>query len=74
MFEQIGIALTGVIAIWLSQDTRESHRKWSSVFGCIAQPFWFIATWKAQQWGMFFLCFFYTAAWFKGFYNYWIKK
>ena len=39
--EQIAIALTGVVAIWLSQDHRIQFRKWASIFGLIGQPFWF---------------------------------
>ena len=70
--EQIGIAFFGVIGIWLSQDKREAWRKWACVFGMIGQPFWFYATYTNEQWGMFFLCFFYTFAWLKGFYNNWL--
>lgn len=49
---QIGIALCGVTAVFLSQDARESRRRWSSVFGLAGQPFW---AWEAiahQQWGI----------------------
>ena len=71
--DQIMIALTGVIAIWLSQDLKESRRKWASVFGLVGQPFWFYAAWTAEQWGIFVLCFAYTWAWYKGFRNYWLS-
>ena len=74
MIEQIMIALCGVSAVFLSQCERHNLRKWASVIGLIGQPFWLIATWKAQQWGIFGLCFVYTAAWAKGFYTYWLKK
>jgi len=72
--EQIGIAIFGVIAIWLSQDKRNSYRKWACIFGLIGQPFWFYSSYIAEQWGIFTLCFFYTYAWFKGLHNNWIKK
>ena len=72
--EQIGIALFGVFAVWLSQDARANWRKWACIFGLIGQPFWFYATYKASQWGMFGLCFLYSYAWGKGFYINWIKK
>lgn len=71
-FEQIGIALTGAVAVWLSQDKREGWRKYACILGLIGQPFWFYATWKAEQWGMFGLCFMYTWGWFKGFRNHWL--
>jgi hypothetical protein len=70
--DQIGIALTGCVAIYLSQDQRESWRRWSSVLGMLGQPFWFYATWKAEQWGIFALTFIYTYSWGRGLWAYWL--
>lgn len=72
--EQIAIALTGGIAIWLSQQHRENWKKYASILGLIGQPFWFYATYKAEQWGIFGLTFFYTYSWAVGFKNSWVKK
>jgi hypothetical protein len=72
--EQIGIAVFGVAAIRLSQDARRSVQRWACVAGLCAQPFWFYATYSAQQWGIFGLCFFYTWAWARGIRTYWIAK
>lgn len=72
--EQILIALTGVVAIWLSQDKREKWRRYACLFGIIGQPFWFYSAYTAEQWGIFTLCFFYTWAWLKGVNNNWFKK
>ena len=72
MIDQIAIGLCGVAAIFLSQDQRESWRRWACIFGLIAQPFWFIATWRAQQYGIFAVCFLYAFSWLRGFYGYWI--
>lgn len=74
MIAQLGIALFGVAAIWLSQDALESRRRWASVLGLAGQPFWFWATFSAQQWGMFALCFLYSWSWFKGFRLHWMGK
>lgn len=71
--EQIGIALFGVTAIFLSQVDSPEAKKYASIFGLLSQPFWFYATYTASQWGMFFLCFMYAGAWGMGFYNNWIK-
>lgn len=71
--EQIAIALTGATAIWLTQQHRESWKKYASILGLIGQPFWFYATYKAEQWGIFGLTFFYTYSWAIGFKNNWIK-
>jgi len=71
--DQIGIALSGVIAVWLTQDKRESWRLWACVFGMLGQPFWFYATWKAEQWGIFALCTLYTYAWARGVWTHWLS-
>lgn len=70
--EQVGIALTGVVAIWLSQDKRERWRKYACLFGLAGQPFWFYSAYSTEQWGIFILCTFYTWAWLKGFRNNWL--
>jgi hypothetical protein len=72
--EQIAIAFTGVIAIWLSQDTRQERRKFACIFGLIGQPFWFYAAYTAEQWGIFALCFLYTWSWLRGVKNNWLAK
>lgn len=72
MFAQLFIALFGVTAVALTQSTLHERRKWASIFGLIGQPFWFYAAYTTQQWGIFALCFLYTASWAKGFYNFWI--
>ena len=71
--DQIGIALSGVIAVWLTQDKRENWRRWACVFGMLGQPFWFYATWKAEQWGIFALCALYAYAWARGVWTHWLS-
>lgn len=71
--EQIAIAMTGVVAIFLSQSTKGDWRRWACVFGLVGQPFWFYATFKAEQWGIFALCFLYTFSWARGVWNFWLK-
>lgn len=68
------IVVTGMSAVWLSQDRQSSKRKYACLFGLLGQPFWFYTTYQAEQWGIFMLTFFYTFAWGKGFYLFWIKK
>jgi hypothetical protein len=74
MIEQLFIAITELVAIWLLQDKRESHRKFAPIFGLLGQPFWFYSSYIADQWGAFILCFFFTAAWIKGLKDYWFTK
>ena len=71
--DQIGIAVSGVVAVWLTQDKRESWRRWACIFGMLGQPFWFYAAWKAEQWGIFALCALYTYAWARGFWTHWLS-
>lgn len=71
--EQIGIAMTGVVAIFLSQSKHARLRKWACIFGLVGQPFWFYASYKAAQWGIFGLSFLYAAAWLRGFVNNWVR-
>jgi hypothetical protein len=70
--DQIGITLSGVIAVWLTQDKRATCRRLACVFGMFAQPFWFYAAWKAEQWGIFAMCTLYTYAWARGIWIHWI--
>ena len=70
MIEQVCIAVTELIAIWLIHDKRDHYSKFASI---LRTPFWFYASYTADQWGSFFLCFFFTAAWLKSLNEYWIK-
>ena len=71
MLEQIIIAITGVFAIWLSQDADQNRRKYAPIIGLIGQPFWFYSSYASEQWGIFVLSFFFTAAWYRGYRTYW---
>ncbi len=74
MISQIAIAITGILAVWLSQDARLDRRKHACWFGLAGQPFWFYVSFNEQQWGIFLLSFFYTAAWLRGLKMYWLDK
>lgn len=71
---QIGIAVCGVTAVWLSQDERPHWRRWSSVFGLMGQPFWIAETISAEQYGILALCLLYTLSWWRGFRAHWLLK
>ena len=72
--EQIIIAFTGIIAIWLTQQNRNAWKKYACLFGVAGQPFWFYSAYSTEQWGIFVLCVFYTYAWCLGVKNNWITK
>lgn len=71
--DQLFIAVSGTLSIWLTQQHREAWKRYACLIGMIGQPFFFYATYSAEQWGMFFLTFFYTYSWALGIYNNWIK-
>jgi len=70
--EQIAIVFTGAVAIWLTQQANESWKKYACLFGLAGQPFWFYASYQAEQWGVFAMCFVYTWSWLLGFKNNWL--
>jgi hypothetical protein len=71
---QIGIAICGVTAIYLSQDSNEKRRRWACIFGLAGQPFWILETIAAEQWGILVLCALYTWSWWRGFRTHWLKR
>jgi hypothetical protein len=74
VIDQLAIGLCGVAAVFLSQDKRESRRRYACLFGLASQPFWLYTTWHAQQYGIFALCFLYMFSWMRGFYGHWIVR
>lgn len=71
----LAIMFTGVIAVFLTQQSSPSLKKYAclfGLFGLFAHPFWFYATYQAGQWGIFM----YMYSWLMGVgvYNNWIKK
>ena len=73
MIDQIAIALTGVVAIFLTQSSNPEHRRYACLFGMASQPFWFYAAYTAGQWGILILNCFYALAWGKGVWLHWIQ-
>lgn len=72
MIDQIGIAVTGTVAVFLTQSTRPERRRYACLFGIVGQPFWFYSTYHAQQWGTLFICLIYATAWLKGLWTHWL--
>lgn len=68
--QQGAILLLSSAAMWVLAMPAPANR-WGFVIGLAAQPFWFIATWRARQWGMFANTFIYTAALLVGLRNHW---
>jgi len=74
MIIQLIIAVTSISAIALTQQSNEELKKYACFPVMIGQPFWFVSSYQAEQWGIFCLCFVYSYFWCLGMYNNWIKK
>lgn len=72
-FAQIVIAFTGMVAIYLTQQSKDALKKYAPILGLVGQPFWYYTTLLNEQYGIFFLTLGYTYLWGMGFYNNWIK-
>lgn len=71
--DQIAIAVFGAGAAWLSQARTFRMRRWACVFGILAQPGFFWASWRTGQWGVFLLTTIYAGAWVRGVWTHWIR-
>lgn len=70
---QLGIALTGVTAIFLTQSKSTRVQRYACLFGIAGQPFWIWSAIAAEQWGILAMCALYTFAWGKGVWLHWLK-
>ena len=52
--DQIGITLSGVIAVWLTQDERATWRRWACVFGMLAPAVLVLRGMEGRAVGYFF--------------------
>lgn len=72
--EQLAIAFTGAVAIYLTQQSRQEWKRCACLFGMAGQPFWIYSAVSNHQWGIAVLCVFYAYSWGLGTYNNWIKR
>ena len=71
---QIGIAFTGVTAIYLTQCGKANWARYACLFGLAGEPFWFWSAIEAHQLGVVALAFLYTFAWGKGLWLHWLRS
>ncbi len=64
--EQLGIAMFGLTALWLSMGNSHSGRKWAPLIGLAGQPFWLLYALKTNGWGLGLLVAAYTAVYLRG--------
>lgn len=69
---QVPLFVLTILAVAYSQAPNAKARKWSPIFGIAAQPFWFISTINASQWGIAALTVIYTAIYLYGFKVQWL--
>lgn len=68
--DQLFILVLGVAGVALAVAPSRQLQAYGVLVVLAAQPFWFYATWQAQQLGAFASCFFITAAWCRGLHTY----
>ena len=73
MIDQIAIGIFGLASIWLTNDPRDSWRRWACIAGLCAQPFWIYSSYQAGQWGIFALSFAYAFGWMRGLRHHWLR-
>ena len=73
MISQIFLLAFSVTGVYCSASKEHRSLRWASVFGLMAQPFWFYQTYTHEQWGIFSLSFVFTGLYMKGFYIYWLR-
>jgi len=71
--EQWAILAMGPTAVYMTQHRNPKVRRCACIVGLCSQPFWFYASFKAHQWGMFTAAAVYTCSWATGIYNNWVK-
>lgn len=70
---QLGIACTGVTAIFLTQCKSAELQRFACLFGIAGQPFWIWSALAAEQWGILALTTLYAFAWAKGCWTHWLR-
>lgn len=70
---QVGIACTGVTAIFLTQTKSANLQRFACIFGIAGQPFWIWSAIEAEQWGILALTSLYSVAWIQGLWRHWIR-
>lgn len=71
---QVMLAGLSLMAVVLSQSTRERRRRCACIAGLLAQPWWFFETLDAKQWGMLGVTCAYTAVWAGSFWRQWVHE
>lgn len=66
--EQFAVAVLTALALTLVATKDPLINRWGYVVGLSAAPFWLGATWRARQWGMFWLSIYSALMWAVGIY------
>lgn len=74
IISQVIIACTGMVAIYLTQQSNDNLKKYAPILGLVGQPFWYYTTLTNGQYGIFLLTLGYTYLWGMGLYNSWFKE
>jgi len=71
---QVIIPISACLAIWLLARDDLRLRRWGPLAGLAGQPFWFVATISAEQWGMLVVATWFTWVYLEASYRYWLQS
>jgi hypothetical protein len=72
--EQLGIALPGLIALYMALGNNPMARKWAPIIGLCGQPFWAYFAWRTGAAGVAMLVPAYTAIYLRGAWLQWVSR
>lgn len=65
-FEQLGMAVFGLTAMWMAMGHSARLRRWAPIVGLAGQPFWAAYAWDTQGWGLAILVIAYSGVYIRG--------
>lgn len=71
--DQFFIVVLGIASAFTYNSPQAQVRRFGPLVSLLVQPFWFYATSKAGQHGMFFLTMFFTAMAIRGCWHCWLQ-
>lgn len=69
---QVVILVGGIVNPFILGFKRVSIRRWGFIIGLGVQPFWWVTTWRAGQWGIFVSSIWYTLMLCWGIWQHWL--
>jgi len=73
-WDQIGILVIGLPALWLTTYRQFRIRRWAYILGLVSEVFWIWTCVAHEQWLILGSVAAYTFVWGRGFWEHWLRK